>query len=310
VDSVLAQSFRDWELVISDDGSTDRSAEVARNCAASDPRIKVISNPNGGVAVARTRGFEATNPESEFVIFLDSDDLWFPDSLEQLHSYLVQHPECVSVYGLAQCIDAEGNLIPGDDLEQRMRARVEYRGTVIAPLSEEEPTTFAGLVHSNWVITPGLHLMRRAVFKQLLPFDSSTDPNDDWDLVLRLSRHGNIGFLNRLVLQWRRHPDTLSDTSKRLRGAYSRVRRKLLLAPDNTPQQLRLAKVAYLSETKSGFLYSLRCLLRADFRTAAKGIARSLLNYVTYAKIQAESQLAGGKRPAPVRQGGAGGPSS
>lgn len=288
LDSVVNQSFTDWELVVSDDGSTDEGVALARTYEAADRRIRVISNPNGGVAVARNRGLAATSDDSKFVILLDSDDVWFSDSLASMHSFLATRPDLVSVYGLAQCIDSEGKLVPGDDLEQQMLQRREYRGTQLVPIDETEPTSFAGLIYHNWVITPGIHLIRRDALSKVMPFDPLTSPADDWDLVVRLSRYGDIGFLKRLVLQWRRHPDTLTETSRRWRTAYSRARRKILLDPTNTPEQQRLAKTAFLQETKLTFAGAFQSVKQGKLGGAAHNVARGVLGSVEYVSILSE----------------------
>lgn len=80
IDSVLAQSFTTWELLLIDDGSTDDTLSLARECAARDPRIRVIQlTQNGGVAKARNAGIQAA--KGQYLAFLDSDDLWMPEKL-------------------------------------------------------------------------------------------------------------------------------------------------------------------------------------------------------------------------------------
>ena len=118
IESVQAQTFTDWELVVFDDGSTDDTFDVANSYARVDERITVRAGANGGVAAARNRGFERTSPGTEFVAFLDSDDIWDPDALATFVGVLDAHPEYVGVHGLAGCIDDAGQPIPGDDLAE------------------------------------------------------------------------------------------------------------------------------------------------------------------------------------------------
>lgn len=80
--SVQAQTFRDWELLIADDCSTDQTAAVVESHAASDPRVKLIRQPrNGGPALARQAAIQQA--QGRFLAFLDSDDLWLPAKLER-----------------------------------------------------------------------------------------------------------------------------------------------------------------------------------------------------------------------------------
>jgi glycosyltransferase involved in cell wall biosynthesis len=282
IDSVRAQSLTDWELVVFDDGSTDGSADVVEEFASRDSRIRVRRGPNGGVASARSRGFAATDPRSEYVIFLDSDDLWLADSLEVLVAALRDRPDHVSAYGLASCIDADGNELPGDDLAAQMRKRTELRGGELVEIGADAPTTFAGLVHHNWVVTPGLHLIRRRVIDTVGMFDPAVDPADDWDFALRISRLGPIGLVNRVVLRWRRHPATLTEQSPRWRQAYFAVCAKTLADPTNTPEQRMLAASVYTRVARELLRSAGRALRRGDVATCGKSLVRAAYHLFRY----------------------------
>lgn len=79
LESVIAQTFCDIEIIVVDDGSTDATAEIARNFAAADSRIRLLSKPNGGLSDARNFGIACAR--GEYITFVDSDDCLFPDSL-------------------------------------------------------------------------------------------------------------------------------------------------------------------------------------------------------------------------------------
>lgn len=90
VASVLAQTFRNWELVIVDDASTDKSFSVAQAIASRDDRIRVIRlSTNGGVANARNQGMNAAR--GQYLAFLDSDDLWLPEKLRAQLEFMQRH---------------------------------------------------------------------------------------------------------------------------------------------------------------------------------------------------------------------------
>lgn len=82
VDSILRQSCPDWEVLIVDDGSTDSTPDVAQELCAQDERIRYIRQPNGGVSAARNTGIDAA--QGTYLLFLDADDYWEPDTLEIL----------------------------------------------------------------------------------------------------------------------------------------------------------------------------------------------------------------------------------
>jgi glycosyltransferase involved in cell wall biosynthesis len=99
--SVRAQSFEDWELLLVDDGSSDRSPEIARRHSGEDPhRICYVEHPghvNRGPSAARNAGLAASR--GEFVAFLDGDDVWLPERLERAVALLDAHPEADMTYG-------------------------------------------------------------------------------------------------------------------------------------------------------------------------------------------------------------------
>lgn len=81
IQSVISQTYKDWELIITDDHSTDETVDIVKSYKARDNRIKLIElNDNGGPAVARNRALNIAS--SRFIAFLDSDDLWHPQKLE------------------------------------------------------------------------------------------------------------------------------------------------------------------------------------------------------------------------------------
>jgi glycosyltransferase involved in cell wall biosynthesis len=300
VDSVLAQTVTDWELVISDDGSTDGTFAIAACYAAGDPRIRTIHNPNGGVAMARNRGLAATDPRSEFVILLDSDDLWEPDALATLVDALESRPDLVAAHATARCIDPAGNQTQDDDLEAQMRARHGYRGTKLTPIPIEDPTTFAELIHHNWIVTSGLQLTRRAVVERVGEYDPATDPADDWDFALRVSRVGDLAFVDRPLLHWRRHDRSLTNSSPRWRAAYFAVRRKTLTDPTNTPEQARLARLGYVGTSWATLKDAWSLLRLRTLADAGRQAMRAFDGYVRYARVALGARLRRIQAPRPT----------
>lgn len=92
LDCILSQDFRDFELILVDDGSSDASPQMCDRAAADDPRIRVIHQENAGVGVARNTGLDAAR--GEYILFCDIDDLMLPGALSILHALLYrQHPD-------------------------------------------------------------------------------------------------------------------------------------------------------------------------------------------------------------------------
>jgi glycosyltransferase involved in cell wall biosynthesis len=86
IDSILKQTYADWELLLIDDGSPDRSGEISDEYAVKDSRIRVFHKPNGGVSSARNLGLDEA--QGEYVMFVDSDDWLTPDTLEKCAKYM------------------------------------------------------------------------------------------------------------------------------------------------------------------------------------------------------------------------------
>ena len=91
VDSIRAQTFTDWELVICDDGSTDTALALAESYAAADPRIRVISQANRGSGGAYNTAVR--NARADLIVMISADDLLLPEHLERFDAFIAEHPE-------------------------------------------------------------------------------------------------------------------------------------------------------------------------------------------------------------------------
>lgn len=111
IESVLNQTYADWELILVDDGSPDRSGEICDEYAEKDKRIHVVHKPNGGLSSARNAGLDVMN--GEFVTFLDSDDFWHQDYLKILMGFIIQDgadiAQCDFVRGTATAFPESDN---------------------------------------------------------------------------------------------------------------------------------------------------------------------------------------------------------
>ncbi len=162
IESVLAQTYRHWELLVVDDGSTDAtSAAVARYL--DDSRIQYLHQAHVGVSAARNRGLESSR--GEIIAYLDSDNTWFPRYLEEVTGTLNRHPQRQSVY-LAQLV------------RDRTRNSVFVRA---------EPFDGERLAEGNY-IDLNVFAHRRRLVERCGGFDESLTAGVDWDLILRYTR--------------------------------------------------------------------------------------------------------------------------
>ncbi|MBW4602985.1 MAG: glycosyltransferase [Calothrix sp. FI2-JRJ7] len=163
--SVQEQTFSNFELIVVDDGSTDRTLELLHN--VKDERLKIFSYENGGVCVARNRGISHAN--GEFIAFLDADDLWTPDKLELQLAALQQHSEAGVAYSWTYFMDEQGeSLSPGEP--------AFFEGNV-----------YAELLINNFLANGSNPLIRRQAIESIGEFDTTLKACEDWDYWLRLA---------------------------------------------------------------------------------------------------------------------------
>ena len=109
INSVLNQTYSNFEFVIVDDGSTDGSAGILAQFARTDPRVRVIRQPNGGPAAAANTGLRAAI--GDIVMKFDSDDIMMPDRIERQLAFMLEHPEVSVSTSWAYLVDSEGRTV-------------------------------------------------------------------------------------------------------------------------------------------------------------------------------------------------------
>lgn len=248
VESVLSQTVSDWELIVVNDGSQDATGTCAEQITARDSRIRVVHQANTGLPGARNRGFEESSPRTRFVIFLDADDLWEPNTLEVLVAALEEHPEMVAAHGLARYIDDKGRPIRPGKLEARIRNRKAIVNGRFVPWPMEKPTTFAVLAIDCYIVSAGSVLIRRSALERVDLFDRMKHLRraslEDWDLWLRLCLYGNFAVVPEVVLNYRQHGTNLSKATRLMHQGHVYVRMKTLLSPALLPEQRRIMQIS------------------------------------------------------------------
>jgi glycosyltransferase involved in cell wall biosynthesis len=286
VDSVCRQTFTDWELVLFDDGSRDGTLEIAQAYASRDTRIRAIVGENGGTARARNRGLAATDATSEFVVFLDNDDVWEPTALQALVQAMEAHPSAPAAHGLARAIDPSGQQFPGDDLAESMARRRAIVDSRAEELPSQSPTTFEALLVENYPVTPGTMLVRREVWNALGGYEPEAVPCDDWDMHLRIARRGGVVLVNQIILNWRRHPGAASHNTSRWRKAYLLVRKRSVLAAENTPPQRRAALTAFQLTCRGAQAEIGWNLRKGQWSAGSRALARWVLYEAAFRQVK------------------------
>ena len=189
IESVLGQTFRDFEFIILDYGSTDKSREIVLSYAAKDSRIKLHETPHCTLAEARTAVCSLAT--ARYIAVQDADDNSLPNRLLWEVEFLESHPEVAIVGCAAQWINAQGRLL----------------FTAPSPTSDEE------IRKSLLVSSPFVHtsvLMRRQALEKVGGYRRLFPPAEDYDLYLRLSEHFRGANLEQAAVQYRIHSHQIS----------------------------------------------------------------------------------------------------
>jgi len=188
--SVLTQSHTQIEVVVIDDGSKDRTPDIVRAIAQHDSRLRLLQQPNIGVAAARNTGIRAT--QGEFIAPIDADDVWYPNTLEKLLTRFQKgSPDVGVVYTWSWDIDECDHLIGGFHA-----ARVE--GNV-----------YKTLICHNFLGNASCTLIRRACLEQVGGYDprfkaQNAQGCEDWDLYLRLAERCQFAVVPQFLVGYRK----------------------------------------------------------------------------------------------------------
>jgi len=191
IQSVFDQTDPSWELILIDDGSTDSSLMICHTAAALDPRVHVLENARKGPSILRNEG--AAFGSGDFIAFLDSDDVWAPDRLEQMATGFAVRPSAGCLFSRVRLRDAQS------DRELGITPHV-YRLFPKDLLGEFAITTSSNLV------------FRRAAFEAVGGFDPDMRAAEDQDIVLRLSclTQWTVKGVNAVLLDYRLNATGLS----------------------------------------------------------------------------------------------------
>jgi len=189
VDSVLAQDFEDFELIVVDDGSTDGTGEAIKRYGG---RVKLLQySKNRGVSASRNRG--VLHAKGKYIAFLDSDDLWVKGKLKIQVAFLDDNPHYPLCYT--------------DEIWIRKGKRVNPKN---------KHTKYSGWIFEKClplcIISPSSAMMRRTLFSKVGLFDEALPVCEDYDFWLRVSARFPIFFINRkLIVKRGGHSDQLSQ---------------------------------------------------------------------------------------------------
>ena len=191
INSVLSQTFSDFEVLIIDDGSTDNSAEIVSLFI--DSRIKYHYKKNEGVSTARNLGIEKST--TNYITFLDADDYWYPDFLEEMYKYINQFPE-QKVFSAAIEIEIPGKVFAS-----------EYS---IKRTGDFEIVNYFEASYKETVICTSSAVFHNSVFKEIGGFDPTIRSGQDTDLWIRIGMKYRVLFCWKILARYVYDPSSLS----------------------------------------------------------------------------------------------------
>jgi glycosyltransferase involved in cell wall biosynthesis len=244
LESVLGQTYQPFEVIVCNDGSTDRTGDILR---AYEPRIRVLTQQNGGVSSARN--WAAAEASGRYLAFVDQDDIWEPELLARQVRHLEEHPDHGLVYGDSWIIDIDGAICG------RRRDYLRYR----------DGWVFEDLLRGNFIPIETM-VLQAEIFRACGGFDPTLRYLEDFDLCLKVAHRYPVGFVPDALARYRIHDRNLSHNMEAVCVEWGRI---LARVPDVFPglddatyrlidreRRRRLAEAAW------------HALRRCDFRTA------------------------------------------
>lgn len=224
INSVLQQSYSNFELIVINDGSSDRTLELLQTIQ--DARIKIFSYSNGGVSTARNRGI--AKAKGEYISFLDADDRWTNDKLKLQWQTLQQHPQAALAYSWVY---------------------FEYGSQ---PSYAETSSYYTGNVYPELLIKNFLHtasnpLIRKDIIEQISLFEPELKTCEDWEFFLRIAAQKEFILVPKVQVIYHQSTTSLTNNIQQIARDHQIVIERAFIV---APQQLQ-----YLKQQSLGWSY-------------------------------------------------------
>ncbi|AFY54116.1 putative glycosyltransferase [Rivularia sp. PCC 7116] len=225
INSILNQTFRDIEIIIINDGSTDDTLATIKEI--SDSRIKIFSYPNAGLSASRNRGI--SQAKGEYISFIDADDLWTTDKLELQWKALQENPQAAIAYSWTDYIDESSQFL-------KSGRRIKANGDV-----------FSKLLVINFLENGSNPLIHRKALEKVGGFDESLAAAEDIDMWLRLAANYEFVCVEKPQILYRTSTSSMSANLRRQENACLTVTERAFSYPkaDNL-QHLKKQSLSHL----------------------------------------------------------------
>jgi len=211
VNSVINQTFKDWELIVVDDASEDNSVEILTSFVNSDKRIQLIRNfENQGLANSLQIGLMAAT--GDWIAFLESDDMWKEDYLEQKIEAAKRYPECGLLYN-----NVEFTGTNTDTTEKKYQKIITTNHTLNFPRN-----IFYEFGYQNIILTMSSVMIKRELFDGI-DFNTPIDKLLDWYLYIQIARKTCCYYIDEKLTFWRQHSDSYLGKKREIKFKFANI---------------------------------------------------------------------------------------
>jgi glycosyltransferase involved in cell wall biosynthesis len=236
LESVFAQTFRNYEVVCVDDGSTDKSRDIISEVSSGNAQaVRLFCQNRGGQSASRNAG--VSNSSGQYLAFLDQDDIWYPHKLAQQVAKLENNSTAVLVHCDHDLIDEDGKVLRRNASQTVRRAPPkDWAVQLLGP-------------HA-WIL-PTVFMVRRAAFERIGGFDPALRYDEDADLCLRINDYGESVFIEEAGAAHRVHGASAGRRTDLVEEHFlngERFCRKLEVRFANQPDKRRLVRLLLASK--------------------------------------------------------------
>ena len=192
IESILVQTFSNFEFIIIDDGSTDGSLEILKKYSNSDPRIRLVSRENRGLVESLNEGISMVR--SPLIARMDADDISLFNRLKVQKEFMDDHPDCICVGARVRVIDSKGRFLIDNAIQLKHDEIIKSALQGVSPI-----------IHPTAMI-------RAETIKAIGGYDQNNYPAEDLALWIDLSEHGKLTNLDAPLLEYRIHDGSISTS--------------------------------------------------------------------------------------------------
>jgi glycosyltransferase involved in cell wall biosynthesis len=251
LDSVLCQTFPDYEIIVVDDGSTDNTQDILKKY---EGKIKTIRQDNQGISKTRNRGIQMA--KGEYIAFLDSDDYWAPEKLKEQIQVLDSYPKVGIVYARMPIINKQGE-------------KIGMKPAGVSGKNFKELLEVWGDIPTSTVMT------RRDCFDKAGLFESSLEPMEDIDMWIRIARFYDLYEIeNKVLAYYRRHDEQITTNKSKVYTGLLRIYTKIYNTYPEAPRDLMIRRIV-----ENQYLLAKENYTQGDYKNALNNASAAIIRY-------------------------------